>query len=231
MPRIRQCFGNLDWGSFGPRGRCLQVIRDVFPGSPAARGNLLTGDVVVKVNGVDTATSTLLDVQKMIAGGVGTKVRLTVRHPGRTETEDVDLVKANNLVDEATARSFAQLLAALEKRLAKDPKDAGLLELRAELAGQESDFPRQVADCTAAIKILAERPAEAVSASLRRLYRSRGDAYVSLKKWPEAVSDYARVVTAATTDDALLSNQALAQANLIVEREAPRHGRCSSRRR
>ena len=78
-----------------------------------------------------------------------------------------------------------------------------------------------MADCTAAIKILSERPAEAVSAHLRRLYRRRGDAYVSLKKWPEAVADSARVVTAATTDDALLSNQALAQANLIVEREAP----------
>ncbi len=196
-------------------------LRDVFPGSPAARGNLLPGDVVVKVNGIDTANSTMLDVQRMIAGGVGTKVRLTVRHPGRTETQDVELVKANNLQDEATARLFDQLLAALEKRLANDPRDAGLLELRAELAGQESDFPRQVADCTAAIKILLERPAGAVSAPLRRLYRSRGDAYASLEKWPEAVADYARVVTAATTDDALLSNQALAQANLILEREAP----------
>ena len=196
-------------------------VRDVFPGSPAARGNLLPGDVVVKVNGIDTANSTMPDVQKMLAGGVGTKVRLTVRHPGRTETEDVELVKANHLQDEATARLFYQLLAALEKRLANDPKDAGLLELRAELAGQESDFPRQVADCTAAIKILAERPAKAVSAPLRRLYRRRGDAYVSLEKWPEAVADYAHVVTPATTDDALLSNQALAQANLILEREAP----------
>jgi WD40 repeat protein/tetratricopeptide (TPR) repeat protein len=196
-------------------------VREVFPGSAAARGNLLPGDVVVKVNGTDTTNSTLLDVQKMTAGGVGTKVCLTVRHPGRTETADVDLLKANNLVDEVTARSFFQLLAALEKRLARDPKDARLLELRAEIAGLESDFPRQVADCTTAIKILTQQPAKAVSAPLRRLYRSRGDASVSLKKWPQAVADYARVITAATTDDALLSNQALAQANLILEGEAP----------
>src|SRR5204862_329192 len=84
------------------------------------------------------------------------------------------------------------LLAALEKRLAKGHKDAGLLELRAELAGQESDFERQAADCTTAIKMLAEQPAAAVAAPLRRLYRLRGDAYVSMQKWSEAVADFAR---------------------------------------
>ena len=63
-----------------------------------------------------------------------------------------------------------------------------------------SDFARQAADYTAAIKILAEQPAGAVSAHLRRLYRRRGDAYVSLQKWPEAVRDYAHVVTQETHD-------------------------------
>ena len=67
-----------------------------------------------------------------------------------------------------------------------------------------------MADYTAAIEILAEQPADAVSAALRRLYRRRGDAYVSLQKWPEAVRDYAHVVTQETQDVDLLSNRARA---------------------
>ena len=178
--------------------------------SPASRSKLLAGDVIVKVNGVEMTKETIPNLQKMLEGGVGTKVRLTVRHPGGAQTEDVDLVKENYCVDDATGELFFPLLAVLEKRLAENPRNAGLFELRAELAGQASDFSRQVADYSAAIKILAEQPADAVSAHLRRLYRRRGDAYVSLQNWPEAVRDYAHVVTQETQDVDLLSNRARA---------------------
>jgi tetratricopeptide (TPR) repeat protein len=193
------------------------------PNSPAARSKLLTGDVIVKVNGVEMAKLASPDFGEMLEGAVGRKLRLTVRHPGRTQTEDVDLVNENYLVDEASGDLFVALLAALKKRLAQEPRDPGLLELRAELAGQETDFARQVADYTAAIALwhgletmpqLAEQPAEAVSSHLRRLYRRRGDAYVSLQKWPEAVADYTHVVTPETTDVDLLSKWARAQEGL-----------------
>ena len=113
-------------------------------------------------------------------------------------------------VDDATGELFFPLLAAVEKRLAVSPRDAGLLELHAELSGQETDFARQAADYTAAIKVLAEQPAGAVSAHLRRLYRRRALAYVSLQQWPEAVGDFAHVITEETTDALLLSNRARA---------------------
>jgi WD40 repeat protein/tetratricopeptide (TPR) repeat protein len=193
-------------------------LKELVPGSPAARSKLLTGDVIVKVDGVEVTN--VPDFLKMLQGKVGTKHRLTVRHPGKTETEDVDLVTENFRVDAATAELFSPLLAALEKRLAKNPRDAGLLELRAELAGDESDFARQVADYSAAIKMLSEQPAKTGAAHLQRLYRRRGDVYISQQKWPQAVADYAHVITAATTDESLLSNQALAQAHVILEREA-----------
>src|SRR5436305_1776142 len=83
--------------------------------------------------------------------------------------------------------------------LAGEPGDAGLLELRAELNRQETDFAGQVADYTAVIKILAEQPAEAGSARLRRLYRHRGDAHVGLQQWAEAIDDYAHFITPETT--------------------------------
>jgi len=112
---------------------------------------------------------------------------------------------------DATGDLFFQLLEAVEKRLAKNPRDAGLLELRAELAAQQADVEGQVADYTTAINILAEQPAAAVSARLRRLYCRRGDAYLSLQKWQQAIDDYAHVITPETTDIDLLSNRARAQ--------------------
>ncbi|HVC93939.1 MAG TPA: hypothetical protein VND64_09620, partial [Pirellulales bacterium] len=108
----------------------------------------------------------------------------------------------------ATGEELSALLATIEERLADSPGDATLIELRAELAGQEPDY-------SAAIKILEERPAEIVSAPLRRLYRLRGDTHVGFERWPEALADYAHVVTGETTDEELLTNQARAQVNAM----------------
>ena len=191
-------------------------IQTVLPGSPAARAKLRPGDVIVKVNGVDTTSSSLQQISRMLAGDVGTKVRISVRHPGQTETQEVELVKANNLQDSATAKLLATLQTTLDERLARTPQDAGLLELHAELASQKSDFAQQVADYTAAIEALAGRTGKAADAQLQRLYARRGNAHVGLKQWSQAVDDYARGVTDATTDEALLSNQALAMAEVSL---------------
>jgi tetratricopeptide (TPR) repeat protein len=178
--------------------------------SPASSSSLLPGDVLVKVNDVAMTKETIPHFETMLAGDVVTRLRLTVRHPGATPTEDVTLVKGAYRVDDATGELFVPLLAALDKRLAENPKDAGLLELRAELNRQETDFARQVADYTAVIQILTEQPAEAGSARLRQLYRHRGDAYVGLHQWAEAIDDYAQLITPETTDALLLANRARA---------------------
>ncbi len=186
-------------------------VTEPMVGSPAARSNLRPGDVILKVNDVAMTKETSPNAARLLLGNPATKVRLTVRHPGSTQTEDIELVKQWYPVDRATGELLFPLRAALEKRLAEAPGDAGLIELSAELAGQESDFARQVADCTAAIKVLAEQPAEAASAALQRLHRLRGDACVSLFKWQEAVDDYSQVITPETTDALLLSKRARAQ--------------------
>jgi WD40 repeat protein/tetratricopeptide (TPR) repeat protein len=127
-------------------------------------------------------------------------------------TEDgLPAISQANRGHDATGELFFQLLAALEKRLVKDPRDAALHELRAELAGQESDFARQAADYTKAIKILAElKPDDAISTALRRLYHRRGDAFLRLQQAREAVADYDHCITPETTDALLLSNRARA---------------------
>ena len=69
-----------------------------------------------------------------------------------------------------------------------------------------------MAEYTAAIQIRTEQTesGEAPPVDLRRLHRLRGDAYVSMKKWPEAVADYDHVITPETTDVDLLANRARA---------------------
>ena len=97
----------------------------------------------------------------------------------------IELTRERFVSDPATGDLLYPLRALVNERLAKTPRDAGLLELRAELAGQWSDAQAQVADYTAAIDALAPQKPEVAAVDLKRLYRRRGNAYVSLKKWPK----------------------------------------------
>ncbi len=121
--------------------------------------------------------------------------------------------------DAATGELLSPLRAAINERLAREPRNPGLLELRAELAGQWSDTKAQLADYTAAIEALSRQTPEP-TADLRRLYGRRGNAHVALRQWQQAVDDYARGVTDATTDEALLSNQALALYQILGDQQA-----------
>ncbi len=118
--------------------------------------------------------------------------------------------------DAATGELLRSLSLALNERLGKEPRNPALLELCAELAGQWSDAESQVADYTAAIEALARQKPEAEAADLERLYGRRGNAHLALRQWQQAVDDYARVVTEKTKDEALLSNQALAMAEVML---------------
>src|SRR5208282_1998700 len=123
--------------------------------------------------------------------------------------------------DAATRELLYPLRAAIKERLAREPRNPGLLELRAELAGQWSDAKSQVTDYTAAIDVLSQQTAAAVD--LQRLYSRRGNAHVALQQWQQAVDDYARTVTDATSDGALLANQALARAEpFLSSRKEPK---------
>jgi tetratricopeptide (TPR) repeat protein len=129
------------------------------------------------------------DAAALLSGGAGS------RQPDAALTSHLEL----ELLDTA-----------LGERIIREPRDPGLLELRAALAGLRGNALAEMADSSAALQILAKQPAEPVSARLRRLYRRRGDAFVILKRWPEAIVDYAQVITPETTDAVLLSNRARA---------------------
>ena len=73
----------------------------------------------------------------------------------------------------------------------------------------------------AAIESLAQQKPEAAAADHKRLYARRGNAHLASRQWQQAVNDYARVMTDTTTDEALLSNQALALAESLLRPDVP----------
>jgi hypothetical protein len=112
--------------------------------------------------------------------------------------------------DRAIGEPLRRLRAAIQSGLAKEPRNPGVLELRAELAGLGSDRKAQVADYTAAIDTLSQQKPKTMAGDLERLYGRRGNAYVALKQWQQAVDDYAHVTTDTTTDEELRSSQVTA---------------------
>ncbi len=194
-------------------------ISRLFPNSPAQKSALQIGDTIVKVNDIElTSEYSLSAVSKLLSGDVAATLKLTVRHASSGELEVVELKRERFLSDVETGEQLHPLRIAIDQRLAEQPSDPALLELRAELAGQWSDTKAQVADYTAAIEALRAQNSETAAADLLRLYARRGNAHVALQQWSEAASDYGRTVTAETTDESLLANQALAVANSILKR-------------
>jgi WD40 repeat protein len=185
-------------------------VTGLLTGSPAARTDLLAGDVILKVNDTELTEDTLEKLEQLLQGEAVTTVRLTVRHSGSKKPAVLELSRERFVNDPEAGELLYPLRAAVNEGLAKAPRDAGLLELRAELAGQWSDTAAQVADYTAAIGVRSRQTPAAATADLERLYRRRANAHVALKQWQQAVDDYAHVVTPETKDVELLSNRARA---------------------
>ncbi len=64
----------------------IEVVTPI-EGSPAFRAGVMAGDVILKVNGDQTAGLKLVDVIKKITGELGSDVKLTVKHPTGEEAE------------------------------------------------------------------------------------------------------------------------------------------------
>jgi WD40 repeat protein/serine/threonine protein kinase/tetratricopeptide (TPR) repeat protein len=173
--------------AFQRTGEAIRIAQ-LVPGSPAAHSNLRVNDVLLKINDVAVTDVPVSKIAEVLKREAGIRVRLTVRHPKDDRTEVIELSR----VDPESEELWRPLLAAIDARLAKEPRDAALLELRAELSGQWSGFADQVRDYTAAIDVLASQPKAKVEANLQRLHRRRGDAHFHLKQWQAAVDDYAR---------------------------------------
>ena len=187
-------------------------VSDLLAGYPGPRGGIRVGDVVLKVDDVELNDATMPKLSGLVSGKAGTTVKLTVRHTGIEQPEVIELAQVEYVRDLSTGELLHSLRTQINEQIAKEPRNAGLLELRAELARQWSGFEAQAADYSAAIEALSTQSKDEAAQDLARLYRRRANAYLGLEKWRQALDDYALGITEETKDEELLANQTLALA-------------------
>ncbi|MGA7670842.1 MAG: S41 family peptidase [Nitrolancea sp.] len=73
-----------------------------IPDTPAQKAGILPGDVILKVDGKDVSNMTLDEVVNLVRGPAGTKVTLTVLHPGASAQTDITIVRAKITVPSVT---------------------------------------------------------------------------------------------------------------------------------
>jgi carboxyl-terminal processing protease len=66
----------------------------VLPDTPAQKGGLKPGDVLVAVNGDDTKDKTVPEIIEMVTGKAGTEVKLTISRTGQVEPLTLTLTRA-----------------------------------------------------------------------------------------------------------------------------------------
>jgi WD40 repeat protein/tetratricopeptide (TPR) repeat protein len=197
------------------------TITGFSPGSPARTGGLREGDRVTAVNGTAwTNETTEADVARMLNQGGVRSVRLTVKRPGQVMPRELLVNRRPERLGYRDTSLFHDWISSIEAKLATNPSDSGRIELRAELNALAWRSSDTTADYAAALAALRDQPAERMAESRKRLHRRRGDSYFARGNWKKALDDYAEVVTAETTDETLLGNQARAQAALLWEQDS-----------
>lgn len=99
-------------GTFGGIGAYIarseesgDVVLEPIPGNPAEAAGILSGDVLLAVDGeAITADMTVPDIIEMVKGEKGTAVVLTVRHPGAAEPVDISVIRDDILLPSVVYR-------------------------------------------------------------------------------------------------------------------------------
>lgn len=103
-------------GTFGGIGAYLtrsaetgEVLLEPIPGNPAEAVGIVSGDVLIAVDGVPiTAEMTIPEIIELVKGEKGTTVVLTIRHPGEAEPVDVAVVRDDILLPSVSYRVLDQ---------------------------------------------------------------------------------------------------------------------------
>lgn len=102
--RLQGTFGGI--GAYISRSEETgEVLLDPIPGNPAEAAGILSGDVLLAIEGQPvTAEMTVPEIIDLIKGEKGTPVVLTVRHPGATDTVDIEVIRDNILLPSVVYR-------------------------------------------------------------------------------------------------------------------------------
>ncbi len=99
-PQQAKSFQENVQGSFGGVGMNVgmkdNVIVVISPlkESPAEKAGIKAGDIIVGVNGTSTVGMSSDEAVNLIRGEIGTKVKITVIHPGAKATSDITITRA-----------------------------------------------------------------------------------------------------------------------------------------
>ena len=103
-------------GKFGGIGAYIvrseetgEVILETIPGNPAEIAGIVTGDVLLAVDGTPVTTATTVpELIDRVKGEKGTAVVLTVRHPGATDSVDISVIRDDILLPSVAYRLMEQ---------------------------------------------------------------------------------------------------------------------------
>jgi carboxyl-terminal processing protease len=122
---LRGNFGGI--GAQVARNEDGDVILEPIAGNPAEAAGIVSGDVLLAVDGVPiSATLTVQEIAEMIRGEKGTEVTLTILHPGATEPVDIVVERGDILIPSVTYR------------LLEDAPNIGYIQLT-RFSGESSD--------------------------------------------------------------------------------------------
>jgi carboxyl-terminal processing protease len=101
--RLRGNFGGI--GAFLERAEDGDLLLEPIPGNPAEAAGILTGDVLLAVDGFPIAEAmTVADVADLIRGEEGTEVTLEIVRQGEEESIEVTITRAAILLPSVTYR-------------------------------------------------------------------------------------------------------------------------------
>jgi carboxyl-terminal processing protease len=98
-PKQDELFRSGLEGSFGGIGAELEVISELLTvvtplqGTPAEKSGILAGDIILKIDGVETKSLSFLDAVDKIRGEKGTEVTLSIARAGKDEVFDVKVTR------------------------------------------------------------------------------------------------------------------------------------------
>ena len=131
---LDQEFGGLGVSLDGPKRReRLTVVATIFD-SPAYRAGIKPGDVILKIDGVDSAHSEVEVVSKKLRGREGTSVTLTLERSNETKPLEITVTRARIEV-ESVLGDRRRMDGKWEYMMEHDPQIA---YLRIELFGEKT---------------------------------------------------------------------------------------------
>lgn len=129
-------FQVMTTGEYAGIGAYIQLVDSTvyvqypMPGSPAERAGLRMGDAFLEIDGVSVVPGTPTTVSSKLKGPVGTTVKVKVRKLGKSEPEEMTIVRGSVVMDQVVYKGMYESnigyirLASFTTRSAEDVKRA-----------------------------------------------------------------------------------------------------------